>query len=390
METDTEYQIGRPGFRECISKDVVRKVVGEEIFNDPKRFCPFSLLSKTKNYIACCTSANSPGHEHVNKGAHDLRTYPKGTRSKLLGLLTMVAATTESAFVGPRSDGGGARQVGVPRLASTVFDSVGGVIFVPVRYATPHQPEIGLPVGGSSSWFGETGIKTDRGVREAALATAWNWSETLWAGADGMVPFGLFEDVGGAGGQVTGVIAAPPVTFDASDLSPMMAGEAPKSCAKPPASARGCIDLFAGAGGLAIGVGAAGFNHFALIEHDARTVATLVRNGLTKAVCADVGTFDFSPWRGSVALLTGGPPCQPFSGGGLLRGAADERNGWEAALAQGARASGGADAYRHRHVAQLGGAWRAGCTHGLDHGYGVLRASAGSRSLRPAGRRRTA
>eukprot|EP00964_Phaeocystis_antarctica_P069034 scaffold41857_cov85-Phaeocystis_antarctica.AAC.1 len=51
-----------------------------------------------------------------------------------------------------------------------------------------------LPIGAGASWFGETGIKTERGVREAALATAWNWSETLWADADSMVPFGLFED----------------------------------------------------------------------------------------------------------------------------------------------------------------------------------------------------
>ena len=61
-------------------------------------------------------------------------------------------------------------------------------------------------------------------------------------------------------------------------------------------------------------------------------MATLTRNGYTQAVCADVGSFDYSPWRGAVDLLAGGPPCQPFSGGGLRRGAADERNGWEAAL----------------------------------------------------------
>eukprot|EP00964_Phaeocystis_antarctica_P014480 scaffold7972_cov83-Phaeocystis_antarctica.AAC.1 len=122
------------------------------------------------------------------------------------------------------------------------------------------------------------------------------------------------------------VIAAPPRTSNASGLHAMSAGEAPEACNHPPAAARSCIDLFAGAGGLAIGLGEAGFDHVALVEHDARKVATLMRNGLTQAVCDDVGTFDYSPWRGTVTLLAEGPPCQPFSGSGLLRGAADKRN----------------------------------------------------------------
>ena len=52
-------------------------------------------------------------------------------------------------------------------------------------------------------------------------------------------------------------------------------------------------------------MGAAGFDHVALVEHDARKVATLARNGYAQAFCADVGTFDYSPWRGAVDLLAG-------------------------------------------------------------------------------------
>ena len=74
------------------------------------------------------------------------------------------------------------------------------MIFVPVRYATPHVPEFGLPSGAAGCWFGEAGITVERGVREAALATACNWSDQLWGVDCELVPFGLFEDMGGAGG----------------------------------------------------------------------------------------------------------------------------------------------------------------------------------------------
>ena len=201
--------------------------------------------------------------------------------------------------------------------------------FVPVRYASPHVPEFGLPRGASDCWFGETGIVVERGVREAALATACNWSDELWGRDAALVPFGLFEDSGGGGGQVTGVLAPPP-----SREEHALDGAAdPRGARTTEASPRSCIDLFAGAGGLALGLGGAGYWHLALVERDARKVATLERNGFTQAVCADVGDVDYTQWRGAVDLLSGGPPCQPFSGGGLLLGEADARNGWEVTIA---------------------------------------------------------
>ena len=39
-----------------------------------------------------------------------------------------------------------------------------------------------------------------------------------------------------------------------------------------------CIELFAGAGGLALGVEAAGFHHVAVIERDAKACATMEAN----------------------------------------------------------------------------------------------------------------
>ena len=328
-ETPTEYRIGNKKDRKVISKEAVREVVGDAIFNDKSKMCAFSLLSNGKWAHALCNHKGEKGHESPTSHAHTWSNYPTGCRKKLQGLLVAMAATTEATQFAPAAGVGFARRCGVSCLASATFDKVGGMIFVPVRYASPHVPEFGLPRGASDCWFGETGIVVERGVREAALATACNWSDALWGRDAALVPFGLFEDSGGAGGQVTGVLTPPPTRAEhvpegAADLR----GAHPTKAAP-----RNCIDLFAGAGGLALGLGDAGYHHLALVERDARKVATLERNGFTQAVCADVGDVDYSQWRGAVDLLSGGPPCQPFSGGGLLLGEADARNGWEVTIA---------------------------------------------------------
>ena len=51
-----------------------------------------------------------------------------------------------------------------------------GTIFVPIRYPSPHPPEVGLPARSPGCWFGETNVQTGRGVREMVLAAACNWS----------------------------------------------------------------------------------------------------------------------------------------------------------------------------------------------------------------------
>jgi DNA (cytosine-5)-methyltransferase 1 len=94
------------------------------------------------------------------------------------------------------------------------------------------------------------------------------------------------------------------------------------------------IELFAGAGGLAIGVGKAGFKPAAVIEWDRYCCDTIRENQQLKLEPVrhwplfegDVRDFDFGSIRGQVDLVSGGPPCQPFSLGGKHRGHRDTRD----------------------------------------------------------------
>jgi DNA (cytosine-5)-methyltransferase 1 len=93
------------------------------------------------------------------------------------------------------------------------------------------------------------------------------------------------------------------------------------------------IDICAGAGGLFLGVHNARFRHLALIENDKLAATTLRHNvqtvlGITKDVVLeqDVRQVDLRRFSGLVDLLTAGPPCPPFSIGGVGIGYDDPRN----------------------------------------------------------------
>ena len=94
----------------------------------------------------------------------------------------------------------------VPVLGARHFEQVGGHIFLPIRYPLPFSPEVGLPADGVDSWFGEPEVGPDPQTREGVLAVAARWVTTLFPGLPHVVPFGQFEDVGHAGGQVTGAV----------------------------------------------------------------------------------------------------------------------------------------------------------------------------------------
>jgi DNA (cytosine-5)-methyltransferase 1 len=91
-----------------------------------------------------------------------------------------------------------------------------------------------------------------------------------------------------------------------------------------------CLELFAGAGGAALGLGAAGLEHAALCEWDRHACATLRAAGLGPVVEGDVRDLQaIAAVAGeSVDVLWSSFPCQAWSTAGARRGAADERNGW--------------------------------------------------------------
>lgn len=105
------------------------------------------------------------------------------------------------------------------------------------------------------------------------------------------------------------------------------------------AGERTSIELFAGGGGMALGLHQAGFRHIAVNELDLRSVDTLKANLASARRPARrrwpllPGDVKAQPWdrhAGQATLIAGGAPCQPFSIGGVHRGDEDERNLWPA------------------------------------------------------------
>ena len=93
------------------------------------------------------------------------------------------------------------------------------------------------------------------------------------------------------------------------------------------------IELFAGAGGLALGVEQAGFDTIGLIELDKDACATLKQNRpYWNVICDDISHIScmnledlFSLKKGELDLLSGGAPCQAFSYAGKRLGLEDAR-----------------------------------------------------------------
>lgn len=87
------------------------------------------------------------------------------------------------------------------------------------------------------------------------------------------------------------------------------------------------IDLFAGAGGLSLGMQSAGIDVVAAVECEKDCIRTLECH-LKDATLHrdDIRNVNLSQYRGATDLVMGGPPCQPFSSGGLRAGGNDKRD----------------------------------------------------------------
>jgi len=86
------------------------------------------------------------------------------------------------------------------------------------------------------------------------------------------------------------------------------------------------IELFAGAGGMALGMEKAGFEHVLLNDFDRYATETLKKNRPQwNVVHGDIAEIDFREYYAKVDLLTGGFPCQAFSYAGKKMGMEDTR-----------------------------------------------------------------
>lgn len=93
------------------------------------------------------------------------------------------------------------------------------------------------------------------------------------------------------------------------------------------------LELFAGGGGLGLGLDLAGFKAVAVVEWDKWCCDTIRHNQALgyplvqnwKVHHMDAKEFDYAA-LGNVELISGGPPCQPFSLGGKHKGYDDARD----------------------------------------------------------------
>jgi len=94
------------------------------------------------------------------------------------------------------------------------------------------------------------------------------------------------------------------------------------------------VELFTGAGGLSLGLEKAGWKSKLLIEKDKHACNTLRFNRDNKYSLSknwkiaegDVREINYYDIQDTIDLVAGGPPCQPFSLGGVHKGENDERD----------------------------------------------------------------
>jgi DNA (cytosine-5)-methyltransferase 1 len=88
------------------------------------------------------------------------------------------------------------------------------------------------------------------------------------------------------------------------------------------------LELFAGIGGFGLAGHWAGIETVCQVEIDLFCQKVLQKNFPNAKRYADVKKFDGKPWRGTVDIISGGFPCQPYSSAGKRLGKEDERHLW--------------------------------------------------------------
>ncbi len=106
----------------------------------------------------------------------------------------------------------------------------------------------------------------------------------------------------------------------------MFNGEWDKETKITPLKQYNCIELFAGAGGLALGLEKSGLHTKMLNEIDRHACATLKKNRPNwNVIEGDIAKIDFNQYFNKIDVLSGGFPCQAFSYAGKKLGLEDTR-----------------------------------------------------------------
>jgi len=104
------------------------------------------------------------------------------------------------------------------------------------------------------------------------------------------------------------------------------ASDKPWKVLSAPKSRLTSIELFCGAGGLALGMHNAGINSQLLVDFDKDSISTLKQNRPKwNSECASVLDIDLKEYAGQIDVMAGGFPCQAFSFAGKSLGFADTR-----------------------------------------------------------------
>ena len=88
------------------------------------------------------------------------------------------------------------------------------------------------------------------------------------------------------------------------------------------------ISLFTGIGGIDLASEWAGFDTILQVENDPYCLKVLEKHWPTVERCTDIRSLNGRKYRGTIDLLSGGVPCQPYSGAGKRKAFDDDRDLW--------------------------------------------------------------